>query len=143
MPRADTPPSGTRRQFHAPWFPSVLGVIAALLAVDGVRELLLVAPHQAQFLLLGFLVEGDAAWIAGAVHAGFLGWLAWACFRRRDAAVAGTLAYCGYWIATIWIWSQLHAPGSQGTRIITASLATVLLLVVCRVTIANRSVFDR
>jgi hypothetical protein len=132
-----------RKQFNAPWFPSVLGVIAALLAIDGVRELLFVAPHQAQFHLLGYLVEGDIAWIAAAVHAGFLAWLAWACFTRRSQAVIGIFAYCVYWIVTVWIWSQLYGPGSAGTKILTCTLVTVTLLVVCRVAIANRASFDR
>lgn len=132
-----------RRKFNAPWLPAVIGVFATLLAIDAARELLAVPPHQAQFHLFGFLVERDLAWAAAALHMVFLGWLAYACFTRRAAAVIGIFAYCGYWIVTIWVWSQLYAPGTAGTRLITASMATVVLLVICRVALANRDAFDR
>lgn len=131
-----------RKKFHAPWLPGVAAVIAALLAIDAARELIVVPLHQAQFHLLGFLIEGDAAWAAASVNMIFLAWLAYASYRRRPAAVAGILGYCGYWIATIWVWSQLYATGTLETRLITTAMMTVLLLVICRVALANRDTFD-
>jgi len=132
-----------REKFRAPWLPSVVGVLAAILTIDAARELLYVPPHQAQFILLGILLEGDVAWATALAHMLFLGWLTFACFTRRPAAVIGILAYCAYWIVTVWVWSQLHAPGDTGTKLITSSLVTVMLLVVCRVAVGNRSAFDR
>ena len=131
------------QRFHAPWLPTVLGVAVAILAIDAARELLVAPPRLAQFFLLGFLVEGEVAWAAATVHMLFLAWLAFAAFGRRQTAVWGVLGYCAYWIITVWVWAPQYAPGSVGTKIITCTMVTVVLIVICRVAVANREAFDR
>jgi len=125
------------------WLPNVLGVAAALLAIDALRELLVTPREQAQFFLFGVLVEGAAAWLSATLHMVFLIWLAQGCFGRRAVAVWGVLAYCGYWIVTIWVWSQTYAPQTLGTRIITNSLFTAILLAIARIVLLRRGQFDR
>lgn len=125
------------------WLPNVLGVVALLLAVDGLRELLWVPAAQSSFFLMGFLIQGGVAWAAAAMQTAFFGWLAFVSFQRRAMAVPAVIVYCTYLTVSIWVWSYLYPTATFGTHLITNSLATTLLLVVCRVVLVNRAEFSR
>lgn len=123
------------------WLPQLIGVVALLLAIDGLRELLYVPATQASFVLAGVIIEGIPAWTAAAVHTTLLAWLAVMSFQRRAVVVPAVLGYAGYMIVSIWVWSFLYPTVSEGTHLITSSLVTVLLLVVCRIVLLHRPVF--
>lgn len=127
----------------ATWLPTVLGVGSALLAIDALRELVYVPADRAQFILLGWLIEGSAAWLVASLHLAFLAWLTMSCFQRRAAAVWGVFAYGLYWIVTVWVWSTAYAPGGYGTRLITNSFFTVTLLAMARIVLTHRKQFHR
>lgn len=125
------------------WLPQVLGVAALLLAVDTVRELIAVPPPYCQAFVFGIEMVGSTAYAASVLMMLFYAWVSAGAFRRRRQVVWPVVGYCGYLIASVWVWTTTYATQSLQTQLITASLATALLLVLCRVVIERREQFDR
>ncbi|HYD48401.1 MAG TPA: hypothetical protein VEB21_08645 [Terriglobales bacterium] len=125
------------------WVPITLGVGASLLGMVLLRELLIVPSAQGEFLLLGTLLTGSAAWFAAATQVLLLFLMAYGAFTHRRAAVWLLIGYCLYWIASVWVWSWMYLTQSVMTRTVTSALVTVLLLVICRTAFVHREDFHQ
>lgn len=128
------------------WFPRVLGSLAALLALLYATSCLLIPPAAGDQVALGHRLTGTAGWIASAIHAVFFAWVAFLCFTRRRAATWAVIGYCVYLIENIWVYSTGEGAAlfPRTTQLLlTNSLITGLLLVLCRVVLNRRAVFDR
>jgi hypothetical protein len=124
------------------WLPNVIGAGALLLAVDTARQLVQSPPEYSLAIVIGYQIAGWTAYIASIIFMVFYAWVSAAAFRRRALTVSAVLAYCGYLIVSVWIWSSEQAGQSFQTRMITSALVTVLLLSFCRAVYERREQFD-
>lgn len=123
--------------------PLVVGVVALLLGTMYLRELLLVPVGKSEFFLLGTILEGQGAWTAAVAHVLYLYLVSYAAFSRLAMTLWLVVAYCAYWIASVWIFSWYHLQQPTGTRAITCGLVTVLLVVAARRVQLRAHEFDR
>lgn len=124
----------------ASWIPAAAGVATTLIALTLLRELVYVP--EGEILLLGTVLTGRAAWFAACAQVVLLFAFALGCFTRRRAVIWPLIAYCGYWIASIWIWAWTYLSAEHNmARSLTAALPSILLLVVCRTLLTHREQF--
>jgi hypothetical protein len=128
------------------WFPRATGAGAIVLAVAYVAWCVFMPPAAAQQIVFGRPLVGPRAWIATALHAVFFAWLAYACLRRRRAAVWGINGYCVSLLAKVWPFptgAGRDPSQSAMSLVIIDALFTAVLLAFCRVVLDRRDVFDR
>jgi hypothetical protein len=129
-----------------PWFPRVLGVLAAALAAVYSLSCLTTDLPRGEQVVLGSLVTGPWGWVATLVHALFFVWLARACFTRLKVAPWAWIGTSVYMIQNIWIYTLgegSHLFPRTMQLMITNSLLTAALLSFCRVVLNRRAEFDR
>lgn len=128
------------------WFPRLLGLGAALLALYYGAFAFLTPPAAGGHVALGHRIVGVTGWLVTAAHAGFFAWLAWACLWHRPAAVWGIVGYSVYLIENIWVYSTGEGyslfPNPSG-MLLTNALVTAVLLALCRAAIGRRETADR
>jgi len=127
----------------AGWLPSVIGVVALLLAIEKVRWLVLVPAEASQEYLLGFDLRGPTAWTASILLMLLLAWISAASFRRRRDAIWGSIGYCVYLALSYWIWLLSYSPHSLQTNLISGGFFTAFVLGMCRFLFDRRRQFDR
>lgn len=124
----------------------MLGGIAALLAIGALLDMLFVPSERSEQVFFGYMVSGPAARAATTIHLVAFLWAAWACFKRKAFMANVVIGYCLYLVVSLWIWTSLYGSRleqSGQTIVMVNVLASVVLLVVARVTFGRRAAFDQ
>jgi hypothetical protein len=128
------------------WVTPLVGVLALLMALGAVFDLLFVPVAESEQVFFGYMLTGRAAQSTTLIHIAFFVWVAWLSFRRRALTVWVVIAYLVYLIPSLWIWTSLYGTNfeaSSTTAVLVNALASVVLLVLCRMLYGQRHAFDQ